>query len=81
MRELTKKEKEFILYEIGGYELEFEDNGLTYNKTILVNMIYSDLFDGNFFGNDMKEIKFAGEQAIKDYIYSELSNSPEGMFK
>lgn len=81
MRELTSKEKELINYEIGGYELEFEDIGETYNKEWLVNVIYNELFQYKFFGQDMNEMKFAGQQVIKDYIKRELDNCPKEMFQ
>lgn len=81
MRNLTNQEKELINYEIGGYELEFEDVGETYNKEWLVNVIYNELFQHKFFGQDMKEMKFAGQQVIKDYIKLELDNCPKEMFE
>lgn len=81
MRELTKEEKELINYEIGGYELDFEDMGETFNKEHLVNVIYKELFNYKWLGKDMSEMKFAGQQNILDYIKSELDNCPDEMFK
>ncbi len=84
MRELTKKEKAYIRYEVGGYELDWEMDGQKLNREQLAQMLYNDFVskdravDG-FRLND--DVRFAGEKVIKDYIQKVLGTCDSNMFE
>jgi hypothetical protein len=84
MRELTKQEKAYIRYEVGGYELDWEMDGRKLNREQLVQMLYNDFISKDksvdaFKLND--DVRFAGEKNIKAYITKQLNTCDPEMFE
>jgi len=84
MRELTRNEKEYIAYEVGGYEIDFQSDGAALDREVLVDLIYIDFVSKNKAVDAFRltdDTRFAGEENIKKYINEQLDTCDPEMFK
>lgn len=75
--ELTMIEKDFINNYIGAYEIDFEVDGLSWNKWNVFHWLVKDLSDNIKTWTPNEKVD---SDVVFEYVMASMSQAPEGLF-